>query len=183
MGRGRGPTDHRGGSAVAPSPPADPVAASVEALGRKWTLLLLRDLAFKRTTRFSEFLRDNPGLTPRVLSRRLREMQTEGLTSRSGRGRTVTYVLTPRGQDAVFILLALLRYGLKWYAGPAPLVAEVPRHRLGPTDHEGPSSPHDAQTRSPSERRRAGPRAVRRVGSRVSRGSMEVPAPAKGPGN
>ena len=92
---------------------ADPIARSVEGLTRRWTLLLLRDMAFLRLDRFSQLLHNNPGLTPRVLSRRLREMRSEGLIARSGEGRGVTYALTPRGEDAVHILLALLHYGLK----------------------------------------------------------------------
>ena len=99
---------------------ADPLAQSVRRLNQKWTLLILRDMAFLRLDRFSEFLRNNPGLTPRVLSRRLREMRTEGLVTRVGTGRAVRYALTARGEDAVYILLAFLRYGLKHHAGPTP---------------------------------------------------------------
>jgi DNA-binding HxlR family transcriptional regulator len=95
---------------------ADPLGASVRALNQKWTLLILRDLAFLHLTRFTEFLRNNPGLTPRVLSRRLKEMQREELVRRTGGGKNVTYALTPRGQDAVLILLAFLNYGLKHHA-------------------------------------------------------------------
>ncbi|HEV2449382.1 MAG TPA: helix-turn-helix domain-containing protein [Thermoplasmata archaeon] len=92
---------------------ADPLGQSVRRLGQKWTLLLLRDMAFLKLGRFTEFLRNNPGLTPRVLSRRLKEMRAEQLIRRQGSGRGVTYTLTPRGQDAVYILLAFLQYGLK----------------------------------------------------------------------
>jgi len=94
---------------------ADPLRRSVRMLGRKWTLLLLRDLAFLKLTRFNQLLRNNQGLTPRVLSRRLREMQQEGLITRTGSGRQVSYLLSERGADAVYILLAFLRYGLKHY--------------------------------------------------------------------
>jgi DNA-binding HxlR family transcriptional regulator len=91
----------------------------IDCFGRKWTLLLLRDMAFLRIARFNEFLRTNPGLTPRVLSRRLRQMISEGLITRHGTGRNVTYRLTERGSDAVYILLAFLRYGTKYYVDPA----------------------------------------------------------------
>lgn len=92
---------------------AGPLEQSVRRLGKKWTLLLLRDMAFLHLSRFTEFLRNNPGLTPRVLSRRLKEMQREQLVVRSGTRNEVAYALTPRGQDAVYILLAFLQYGLK----------------------------------------------------------------------
>jgi DNA-binding HxlR family transcriptional regulator len=111
----------------------DPIGRSVRALGQRWTLLLLRDLAFLKLARFNELLRNNPGLGPRVLSRRLREMQQEGLVVRIAQGPRITYRLTERGEDAVYILLAFLRYGLKHHrtasALPAARVAHVPGTR------------------------------------------------------
>ena len=96
---------------------ADPIRESVKRLGRKWTLLILRDMAFLKLNRFGQILRNNPGLTPRVLSRRLDEMEEEGLVQRMERRDIVTYRLTDRGEDAVFILLAFLRYGIRHHAG------------------------------------------------------------------
>lgn len=94
---------------------ADPLRESLRRLGRRWTLLLLRDMAFLKLSRFSEFQRNNSGLTPRVLSRRLREMRQEGLIERRGGAGGVRYRLTPQGEDAVYILLALLRYGTRYH--------------------------------------------------------------------
>ena len=96
---------------------ADPIRESVKRLGRKWTLLILRDMAFLKLNRFGQILRNNPGLTPRVLSRRFDEMEEEGLVERLEREDTVTYRLTDRGEDAVFILLAFLRYGIRHRGG------------------------------------------------------------------
>jgi DNA-binding HxlR family transcriptional regulator len=96
----------------------DPVRGSVKALGSKWTLLILRDIGFLRLERFGEILRNNPGLTPRVLSRRLRTMQNEGLIERTVRSDRITYELTSRGEDAAYVLLAFLRYGLKYQTRP-----------------------------------------------------------------
>jgi DNA-binding HxlR family transcriptional regulator len=91
----------------------DPIRTSVKSLGAKWTLLILRDIGFLQLNRFGEIRRNNPGLTARVLSKRLRDMQNERLIQRRVSKDAVTYSLTPRGEDAVFILLAFLRYGLK----------------------------------------------------------------------
>jgi len=110
----------------------DPVRGSVKALGSKWTLLILRDIGFLKLERFGEILRNNPGLTPRVLSRRLRNMQKEGLIERTVRSDRITYVLTPRGEDAAYVLLALLRYGLKYHVSST----EVGRVRPLPTFKE-----------------------------------------------
>src|SRR5438094_4361502 len=92
---------------------ADPSRESGKWLGRKWTLLILRDMAFLKLTRFGQILRNNPGLTPRVLARRLRQMQQERLVERIVTKEKVAYRLTSRGEDAVFILLAFLRYGIR----------------------------------------------------------------------
>ncbi len=97
---------------------ADPIRESVRWLGRKWTLLILRDMAFLKLTRFGQILRNNPGLTPRVLARRLRQMQEEGLVERSVTDEKVAYRLTSQGEDAVFILLAFLRYGIRHHLPP-----------------------------------------------------------------
>jgi DNA-binding HxlR family transcriptional regulator len=91
---------------------ADPIRASLDILGRKWTFLILRDIAFLKIERFGQIRRNNPGLTARVLSRRLSEMTKEGLLVREEDGET-RYRLTTKGEDAVYILLALLRYGIK----------------------------------------------------------------------
>jgi DNA-binding HxlR family transcriptional regulator len=100
---------------------ADVLGRSVRGLGSKWTLLLLRDMGFLKLTRFNQLLKNNPGLTPRVLSRRLREMQAERLVIRSTAGKEVSYTLTERGADAIYILLAFLRYGLKHHTRGPPM--------------------------------------------------------------
>ncbi|TMA05395.1 MAG: helix-turn-helix transcriptional regulator [Methanobacteriota archaeon] len=105
---------------------ADPIRESVKWLGRKWTLLILRDMAFLKLTKFGQILRNNPGLTPRVLSRRLRQMQQEGLVERVVADDKVAYRLTSRGEDAVFILLAFLRYGIRHHLPSQPADAARP---------------------------------------------------------
>ena len=80
-----------------------PIQASLGVLGRKWALLVLRDIAFYEKVRFSDILRKNVGLTPRILTFRLKELATDGLIQRmpgnSGR-RDVFYELTAKGAVA-----------------------------------------------------------------------------------
>ena len=82
-------------------------------LGAKWSLLILRDVAFLRLHRFGEIKQNNPGLTARVLSRRLHQLVNEGLLERTDEAGAVTYSLTSKGEDAVYVLLALLRFGIR----------------------------------------------------------------------
>src|ERR1700693_4134622 len=93
-----------------------PINASLGTLGRKWTLTILRDIAFSPGASFSSILKTNPGLLQRTLSLRLRQLHAEGLVERnasangSRRGR---YDLTAKGREIWPILAGLIQYGVK----------------------------------------------------------------------
>ena len=92
---------------------ADPIRDALRVLGAKWALMIMRDVAFLRIHHFGEIRRNNPGLTARVLSRRLHELVAEGLLERVVSKGEVSYSLTAKGEDSVYILLAILRYGMR----------------------------------------------------------------------
>jgi DNA-binding HxlR family transcriptional regulator len=88
-------------------------------LGKKWTLLILRDIAFLKIVRFNQILRSIPGLTPRVLTLRLHELEDEGLIHAvvvKKMPRVVEWTLTEKGDDTVPILLSVIAFGAKWYS-------------------------------------------------------------------
>lgn len=88
-------------------------------LGRKWALVVLRDVAFSRDITFGQILRKNSGLTPRALSMRLRDLRKEGVIERVADPtdtRKVHYRLTSQGEDAVPILTALVQYGIRHHS-------------------------------------------------------------------
>ena len=94
-----------------------PIRASLGVLGRKWALLVLRDVGFGDEPRFTDILRSNDGLTPRVLSKRLKELTEEGLITRHEEGpNRVWYALTQQGEDALPILHAFSAYGARHHA-------------------------------------------------------------------
>ena len=91
------------------------VAAAVAVLGDAWTLLLVRDLA-DEPRRFTA-LQASTGISPRVLTDRLRKMMGEGLVTRHIYAEIpprVEYALTPKGHDAVAVVAALRAYGERW---------------------------------------------------------------------
>jgi DNA-binding HxlR family transcriptional regulator len=99
---------------------ACPIRTSLGILGRKWALLVLRDVGLRRISRFNELVRANPGLTPRALSLLLLDLQREGLVRRSAdpaspRGR-VRYSLTPKGADVLPVVAALIEFGMRHYS-------------------------------------------------------------------
>lgn len=105
-----------------------PVAVALDVLGRRWTLLILRDLAHA-PLRFLDIAAINPGLSPNLLTSRLRSLEATGIVSRRRLPppeRGVVYELTPGGRDAVMpILGALARFGgVVFEAAPQPESAE-----------------------------------------------------------
>ncbi len=98
-----------------------PIRSSLGVLGRKWALLVLRDVAFFHQVNFSQIMKHNRGLTPRVLSMRLRELQKEQFIERLNDpldDRVVRYRLTKKGQDVVPVLTAFIQFGARHHAQP-----------------------------------------------------------------
>jgi DNA-binding HxlR family transcriptional regulator len=98
---------------------ACPIATSLGVIGRKWCLLIIRDIAMRKEHRFTEFLRSVQGITRRVLSIRLRELEAEGLIERTVDKRQkpakITWDLTEKGWDTLPILMSYFGFGSKWY--------------------------------------------------------------------
>jgi len=96
-----------------------PIKTSLGVLGKKWTMLILRDIGFLKIVRCNRILESIPGLTPRVLSMRLRELEDEGFIECSGGKRhpiMVVWKLTEKGRDTMPILLQLTAFGSKWHS-------------------------------------------------------------------
>lgn len=62
--------------------PACPVATTVQLIGSKWKLLILRNLLV-RPWRFNELKRDLTGISQKVLTDSLRSMENDGLITRT----------------------------------------------------------------------------------------------------
>ena len=92
-----------------------PVAKAAEVFCEKWTPLILRDLA-SGAQRFSELKRGVPLASPTLLSRRLKQLEAEGIIERrrSKTGRSWTYHLTPAGAEFAPIVEALGIWGQRW---------------------------------------------------------------------
>lgn len=95
-----------------------PIRVSLGFLGKKWALLILRDIAFLRDVTFTDILNRNTGITPRVLAYRLEEMYRDGIIERLGDpddARKVHYRLSRRGVDVIPVLTALINFSVKNY--------------------------------------------------------------------
>ena len=94
-----------------------PIATSLDIVGDKWTLLVLRDLLDGKT-RFSEFERSPESIPTNILTERLRRLVVHGLAERvQGAGRRVDYLVTDKGEAMRSVLLALADWGNANVAG------------------------------------------------------------------
>ena len=90
-----------------------PVERTVNLIGGKWTLLILRDL-FTGTKRFGELRTSLAGVSPKTLTDKLRELEGDGLVQRKIYPEVpprVEYSLTPRGQSLQKIFDAMQEWG------------------------------------------------------------------------
>lgn len=92
-----------------------PTAKAAEVFCERWTPLILRDL-LAGSTRFSELQRGLPLASPTILSRRLKELEAEGIVARrwSKPGSAWTYHLTPAGEEFAPIVHGLAVWGQRW---------------------------------------------------------------------
>lgn len=93
-----------------------PVAVTLDVIGDRWALLILRDLLWRGPHTFQQVMSANPGLSPSVLSTRLRELADDGLVERIEPGGH--YRLTERGLGVEPIIDAMYSFG-------TPLLTEV----------------------------------------------------------
>ena len=96
-----------------------PVNATLNLLNTRWTLHIVRTLLDGKK-RFNEIARAN-GINPRTLRERLRELEEEGVVTRTVITTippNVEYELTPKGMALNCIFEALATWGVKWMKPP-----------------------------------------------------------------
>ena len=93
---------------------------AVELIGRRWTGAVLRVL-MSGPQRFNALMGCIPGISDRLLSERLRELESAGLVKRTvcaGPPVSVVYELTPPGSDLEPVLNMLGKWAERWMPAP-----------------------------------------------------------------
>ena len=92
------------------------MARTLDLIGERWTILLLRDLLLQGPRRFQDFQTSLPGVAPNMLSARLKAMEDNGLVQRvlyNERPPRLEYVLTDKGKSLGPIVKAMRDWGNK----------------------------------------------------------------------
>ena len=94
--------------------PECPVATTVQLIGNKWKLLILRNLIYNNSQRFTDFLKTIPAISKKVLTDNLRALEDDGIIEREVFAEVpprVEYSMSPLGKSLKPILDAMVDWG------------------------------------------------------------------------
>ena len=97
-----------------------PIAKASDIIGERWTVLILREFMLG-TTRFNDFQRGLSRISPTLLSKRLKDLETRGLIirKRAPGQKSHEYQLTACGRELKPIIEHLAVWGMRWEIGRA----------------------------------------------------------------
>lgn len=96
------------------------VYKTLSIIGKKWTLLILLELykGAKDEKHFNELKKRVDGITPKILSERLGELEADGIVRKRVDDSTIPvkclYSLTDSGFELIELVQGIKRWGLKW---------------------------------------------------------------------
>jgi len=115
----------------AKKPPPDrrsgcPLNASVEMLGDRWSLLILRDMMLRGFRTYNQFLQSYEGIATNILADRLKKLVALGILATQedpSDGRKLIYSLTPKGIDMAPVMTEMVLWAARHEeTGNQPLV-------------------------------------------------------------
>ncbi len=111
-----------------------PVSVSLDLLGDRWSLLIIRDMMVRGYRTFREFQRAGEGIATNILADRLHKLRSGGILATEPAaedGRSTHYRLTPKGIALAPVLLEMLIWGAhheKTYA-PCAVIEQMEQNR------------------------------------------------------
>ena len=91
-----------------------PVARTLDVIGERWAILVLRDLLLFKSRRFVDFVEALPGIPPNTLSARLKQLEAAGVVERrlyEQHPPRAEYILTAKGRELGPIVAAMRKWG------------------------------------------------------------------------
>jgi DNA-binding HxlR family transcriptional regulator len=111
-----------------------PISLALELLGDAWSLLIVRDLMFKRRRTFQDFAEAGEGIATNILSDRLERLERAGILTKRrdpADARRFVYRLTGKGIDLAPAMTELVLWSARHNAtdAPAEVIGEMTRDR------------------------------------------------------
>ena len=105
-----------------------PISFSLDVLGDKWALLIVRDLVFAGKSAYGEFLQSAEKMATNILADRLATLESQGFVTKqvaADKKSKFTYRLTEKGLDLLPLVMEITLWGAKY--GPAGSVGTLLR--------------------------------------------------------
>jgi len=111
-----------------------PVSITLEILGDRWSLLIIRDMMVRGLRTFKDFLASGEGIATNVLADRLRKLEASGIIlaeTEKADARRINYRLTEKGIALAPVMLELLIWGARHEDSSAPfaVIDQMEQHR------------------------------------------------------
>ena len=111
-----------------------PLNAALEALGDRWSLLIVRDMGMRRATTYRQLLESPERIATNILAARLVHLERHGIIEKSpdpADNRRWIYTLTQKGLDLVPAIVELVRWGARHHETRPPpgMLREIERDR------------------------------------------------------
>ena len=91
-----------------------PISNTLDLIGDKWTLLIIRDMLFLNKRLFNEFLESPEKIATNILTDRLKRLEEHQIIEKRPYSKTplrYEYILTRRGKDLQPMLMELIQWG------------------------------------------------------------------------
>ena len=102
-----------------------PISCTVDLVGDKWSLLILRDLLYLEKTTYNEFLNSREGISTNILNDRLVKLTEVGLITFTGTAKRKKYELTKMGYDLKPVLESVALFGIKYSTADKAFIQNV----------------------------------------------------------
>jgi DNA-binding HxlR family transcriptional regulator len=94
-----------------------PLSCTLDLIGDKWALLIIRDIMFFGKSTYNEFLESDEGISTNILNDKLVKLTEVGLITYSGTAKRKKYALTKMGLDLKPLLEAVGLFGMRYFEG------------------------------------------------------------------
>ena len=113
-----------------------PISFTLDILGDKWSLLILRDIIFAQKSSYGAFLQSPEGIATNILADRLSMLESQGIISKTvstiNKSKFI-YCLTEKGIDLLPLIMELAAWGAKYSpaGGNKDLLKALKKDRKG----------------------------------------------------
>src|SRR3954466_13873365 len=90
-----------------------PISCTMDLVGDKWSLLIIRDMLYLGKTSYNEFLSSKEAISTNILNDRLVKLTEVGLITYTGTAKRKKYELTKKGRDLKPVLESIAHFGIK----------------------------------------------------------------------